>query len=145
MSDEERAGKLRDIDFKVGLHGYKDPGEASGGKMHKDMNVMRIEGLLSKVAMHHKDEIADTAVAILQSTENGRHNPEAKQKDVVRMFVAPMMRGHDAALIDKAVNAIHNTAQMHVQEKFAFELSGKSPTTPQQTSTAPVKPGGMKR
>jgi|GEM_PF-2115656 len=144
MSDEERAGKLRDIDFKVGQHGYKDPVQSSG-KMHRDMNVMRIEGLLNKVALHHKDEIADTAIAIVQSAENGRHNPEAKQKDVVRMFVAPMMRGHDTALIDKAVNAIHQTAQMHVQEKFAFELSGQSPSTTHHTSTTPVKPGGMKR
>jgi hypothetical protein len=134
MSDEERAGKLRDIDYKVGTFGLAD----STQKMHKDLAVMRIEGLLRKLGVPERD-VTETTEMVIRSAENGRHGPEEKQKDIVKIFVAPLLRSHPAELVEKAVNAVHQTAQMHVQEKFQFEIEAK-PATPQQTAFQPVKP-----
>lgn len=134
MSDEERAGKLRDIDFKVGTYGLQN----ADNKMHKDMATMRIEGLLRHLKVDPK-EISETAEMIIRSAENGRHGPEEKQKDIVRIFVAPLLRGQTPELIDKAISAIHGTAQGHVKEKFKFEIKADGPEST-KPSARPVKP-----
>jgi hypothetical protein len=134
MSDEERAGKLRDIDYKVGTFGLED----HSNKMHKDLSVMRIEGLLRKLKVPEKD-VAETAEMVIRSAENGRHGPEEKQKEIVKIFVAPLLRAHGPELVEKAVDAIHQTAQMHVKEKFQYELEAK-PATPQHSAFQPAKP-----
>jgi len=134
MSDEERAGKLRDIDYKVGTFGLQD----HTNKMHKDLAVIRIEGLLRKLKVPERD-VAETAEMVIRSAENGRHGPEEKQKDIVKIFVAPLLRGQPPELVEKAVHAIHQTAQMHVQEKFQFEVEA-GPETPQHKAFQPAKP-----
>lgn len=135
MSDEERAGKLRDIDFKVGTFGLQNADD----KMHKSMAAMRIEGLLRKLNVDPK-EISETAEMIIRSAENGRHGPEEKQKDIVKIFVAPLLRGQTPELIDKAITAIHGTAQNHVKEKFKFELKAEEPASGKPGAFQPVKP-----
>ena len=135
MSDDERAGKLRDIDYKVGTFGLQEPGQ----KMHKDMAVMRIEGLLRKMGVPARD-VEETAEAVIRSAENGRHNPPEKQKSVVNIFVAPLLRQHPAEMVEQVVSAVHNTAQIHVQEKFQFDVAEVKPNAPQNTAFQPVKP-----